>query len=173
MRVHLYTPRMRTLFLRPALAFSLVLLPLSAQATYWIPGVPHASGSTLHVQRVVIRRTSMQNNPRDPAVTRNDRRLLDLKAIGTAVFTYKTDHGFVIPKGMIPLADTEICKTGVTDCKGFVDLKLLAPYLPVLPTDPQNPASKGTGYLIREDWTGRVYFTAPKAELGWSIRHQR
>ncbi len=154
-------------------ALSLLLNTTPAFALV-IPGVTR---DTLKVRNPA--RKKIRVNVTDPGVSsgwklRNDQRRLDLKLIGNAFFNYRRAHKDI---NVAPLnhENREICRTGAKSCRGMVDVAtLLKDYIDPLPVDPSVAAdSNGTGYFVYEDWKGKVYLSAPKAEEGWSIRLQR
>lgn len=105
---------------------------------------------------------------------RNLTRSSDLLSILSAVSLY-TDKNGEIPE-IIPIGQectklgNEICKIGIDDCIGMVELSVLdsgekeAPL--VLPSDPLNESENGTGYYITQDGAGSVTVCAPYAERG-------
>lgn len=113
------------------------------------------------------RRLPRQTVQPDRAVLRNHQREIDLKAISAALFQYRTDHGDL--PAAINANDQEICRLDAKSCAGLLDLRSdLLPYAQSLPVDPTQPStSNGTGYMVRADWRGKFYLTAPRAEAGW------
>jgi hypothetical protein len=78
---------------------------------------------------------------------------------------------------MIPLNRTcasignEICKTGASDCKGYVDLTKALEYAKnkVLPIDELRTGGNGNGYYISQDGEGSIIVCAPLAERNVNI----
>jgi len=101
------------------------------------------------------------------AEARNARRWSDVRTIVDAVYEYSIDHSGFLP-GEIPIQQTEICKTGVADCSGYVNLSILTNeqiYLVQIPEDLTGASERGTGYEIKV--TGkRISVYAPFAEEG-------
>ncbi|MEN9582733.1 MAG: hypothetical protein RL641_687 [Candidatus Parcubacteria bacterium] len=107
--------------------------------------------------------------------TKNAQRRIDTNTIINAVYQYSIDNNGALPS-TITTTPTEICKTGVTPCTGYVDLNVLTlneKYLTALPTDPTNISPKGTGYMISKDMYGRITASAPNAEAGATIKIKR
>lgn len=101
---------------------------------------------------------------RETDALRNEQRRTDIKFIFNALGQYMKDHEGNLPSGITEVA-TEICKTGSTDCKGYLDLAtLLEPYLKPLPVDPLVKDGNGTGYAAMTDWRGRFAVIALKTE---------
>ncbi len=160
-----------SVFLFPLFTF---LSPATPAYALVIPGV---SRDTLKVRNPA--RKKIRVNVTDPGVSsswklRNDQRKFDLTLLGNAFFNYRRAHKDV---NVAPLnhENREICRTGAKSCAGMVDIAaLLKDYIDPLPVDPSLTAEgNGTGYFVYENWKGKVYMSAPKAEEGWSIRLQR
>ncbi len=73
----------------------------------------------------------------------------DVNTILNAVYQYAIDHDGNFPPS-ISSDGGEICRTGVIDCSGYVDLRVLEKYLATIPTDPigGKEKSNGAGYLV-------------------------
>jgi hypothetical protein len=108
---------------------------------------------------------------------RNDQRTDDVTAISNALSEYAIDNEGTLPQE-IPVSNecedgtNEICRTGGADCSGLVQLNSLTKeeeYLVSIPVDPQQKDSKGTGYHIVQNESGRVTICAPLAELDAEI----
>lgn len=107
--------------------------------------------------------------------TKNAQRRIDINTVINAVYQYAIDNNGSLPAS-ITTTPTEICKTGVSPCTGYVDLSTLTTnekYLVSLPNDPTGVSTKGTGYKISRDTYGRITVTAPNAEAGATITIKR
>lgn len=65
----------------------------------------------------------------------------------------------------------EICKAGVTDCKGYVDITKVLEFskTKTLPIDTQRKTGNGTGYYVSHDGEGSIIVCAPLAERNVKI----
>jgi hypothetical protein len=111
------------------------------------------------------------------AQARNDQRTEDVAAIANALTEYAVANEGALPQE-IPVSaqcedgSNEICRTGGADCSNKVVLSSLTKeekFLVSIPVDPQQKDSKGTGYNIVQNESGRVTICAPRAELDVEI----
>lgn len=106
---------------------------------------------------------------------RNASRNTDILNIMQDMMAYVESTGNI--PTMIPLNRTcasignEICKTGVADCKGYIDLTSALEYTKnkILPIDEFRASGNGTGYYISHDGEGSVLICAPLAERNVNI----
>jgi len=106
---------------------------------------------------------------------RNSSRNTDILNIMQSMVGYVEETGN-IPE-MIPLNRTcasignEICKTGITDCKGYVDLtKIISKKAGfTLPVDTFRSKGNGTGYYVSHDGEGSIIICAPLSERNVKI----
>lgn len=65
----------------------------------------------------------------------------------------------------------EICKTGTTDCKGYVDITKVLEFskTKTLPIDALRKTGNGTGYYISHDGEGSIIVCSPLAERNVNI----
>jgi hypothetical protein len=107
--------------------------------------------------------------------SRNSDRNTAILSIMESMKAYVSATGNI--PSMIPLNRTcasignEICKTGVTDCKGYVDLTSALEYTKdkTLPIDAFRTQGNGTGYYISHDGEGNVIVCAPLSERNVNI----
>ena len=114
------------------------------------------------------------NPSKQLADSRNAQRRSDVNTILNAVYQYAIDTGSM--PATITETETEICKTGATDCTGLVDLSVLTAngkYLVAIPEDPTGASTNGTGYTILKTANGRITVNAPHAEQGVVISATR
>ncbi len=118
----------------------------------------------------------MISNPgKTQADTRNIERSSEISSIMEAVATYTRNTGNI--PSVIPInrecasIGNEICRTGVTDCKNYVDLSEVTngSDLKILPTDTTRDWGNGTGYYISNNGEGSVIICAPFAERNVNI----
>jgi len=106
---------------------------------------------------------------------RNSSRNTDILDIMQDMSVYTETTGN-IPE-MIPLnrscasIGNEICKTGIADCKGYIDLTKAVELgrTKTLPVDPLRSTGNGTGYYISHDGEGNIMVCAPLAERNVKI----
>lgn len=103
--------------------------------------------------------------PRSIAYANNAQRWNNVNSILNGVHQYSLAHKGRLPD-KIGEAPKEICRME-KNCAGLVDLKVLVDekFMLLIPSDPAMRSTEGTGYLIRRDARGRVFVTAPQAEL--------
>jgi hypothetical protein len=107
--------------------------------------------------------------------TRNSLRNTDILNIMQNMAAYVSTTGNI--PDMIPLnrvcasIGNEICKTGVSDCKGYVDLTKALEFgkYKTLPIDEFRKKGNGTGYYISHDGEGSILICAPLAERNVNI----
>jgi len=111
------------------------------------------------------------------AQARNAQRWSNVNTIINAVHQYMVSTKGQLPKpeslGATPI---EICKTVHTDCSGLIDLspELTTKFIVEIPIDPACASSgNSTCYTIASSTDDRIIITAPKAELGETIRITR
>ncbi len=100
------------------------------------------------------------------ADTNNAQRRADVNTIISAVYKYMIDNNGEIPAS-ITTTQTEICRTGVTNCTGLIDLSVLTlneEYLISIPLDPTESTVAGTGYTISKTLNNRIIVAAPHAQ---------
>ncbi len=106
----------------------------------------------------------------DTPVSRNAKRVTDLKQLQGALNTYLVSHKtlpYVLPK-----TPTEICSLATPGCKKtkLVDLNYLVSTdtgLASIPTDPVGgPGYGGNGYTVVMGTDNKIEFAAPRAESG-------
>lgn len=106
---------------------------------------------------------------------RNSARNVDVSKIVRAVASYVDTTGS-LPEA-IPLnrdcanIGNEICKTGSSDCKNYIDLTeiLGETGLTQMPVDTLRTSGNGTGYYIAHDGEGNILVCAPLAERNIDI----
>jgi prepilin-type N-terminal cleavage/methylation domain-containing protein len=107
------------------------------------------------------------NPARQFALSRNSVRKANVNTILNASWQYAVDNQGSLPANITEIP-TEICKTGVTNCGGLIDLSVLteeAKYVVKIPEDPKGASANGAGYFIQKLPNGRLKVTAPNAEL--------
>jgi len=104
---------------------------------------------------------------------RNSSRNTDILTIMQKMVGYVEETGNI--PDMIPLnracasIGNEICKTGTSDCKGYVDLTKVVGKS-ILPVDIfRNNKGNGTGYYVSHDGEGSIIICAPLAERSVKI----
>jgi hypothetical protein len=106
---------------------------------------------------------------------RNSDRNTAMLTIIEAMKAYVSATGNI--PSMIPLNRTcasignEICKTGISDCKGYVNLTSALEYTKdkTLPIDEFRTNGNGTGYYISHDGEGSLLICSPLAERNVKI----
>lgn len=106
---------------------------------------------------------------------RNSERNAEILNIMDGMTAYAKATGNI--PSMVPLNRTcasignEICKTGVSDCKGYVDLTSALEYTKnkTLPIDEFRTKGNGTGYYISHDGEGSILICAPLSERNVNI----
>ena len=114
------------------------------------------------------------NPARQFAISRNTVREANVNSILSASWQYAIANQGNLPAA-ITATSNEICKTGASNCTGFVDLSVLTQegmYIVKIPEDPTTNTGNGTGYFIQKMANGRLKVTAPKAELETTIEVQ-
>ena len=109
------------------------------------------------------------------ADTKNAQRRTDVNTILNAVYQYAVDNNGVLPAS-ITTAETEICKTGASECTALIDLSVLTTnekYLTALPLDPTCASANGNCYKIVKTANNRVTVSAPNAENNATIKVTR
>lgn len=116
------------------------------------------------------------NPARQFAQARNTQRWSDVNAIMNAVYQYSAGHkGAFPPDILISDIPYDICYANAQSCSTMIGIPSLTDgsvYLTTLPVDPSCPdscASNVIGYNISINSQGRVYISAPHAELGETI----
>jgi hypothetical protein len=115
------------------------------------------------------------NPGKTQADIRNIERSSEISSIMEAIATYTHNTGNI--PSVIPInrecasIGNEICRTGVTDCKNYVDLSEVTEGsdLKVLPTDTTRDWGNGTGYYVTNNGEGSVIICAPFAERNVNI----
>lgn len=104
---------------------------------------------------------------------RNSNRNTDILTIMQKIVGYVEETGNI--PDMIPLNRTcasignEICKTGASDCKGYVDLTKVSGKS-TLPVDTfRINKGNGTGYYVSHDGEGSIIICAPLSERNVKI----
>ncbi len=119
------------------------------------------------------------NPEKKGADERNTHRSTDISSILTLVSNHIGEAGEIpesIPVNKECVAtENEICKSGMDDCSGLVNLSFLDTFgegteeIAGLPVDPASKSVNGTGYYISQDGQGNVTVCAPYAERNAEI----
>jgi len=125
---------------------------------------------------VIIAFAYMIMNPgKRAADVRNSQRNSDALAIMQSVLGYVNTTGNI--PATIPInrecasIGNEICKTGATDCKNYIDLTAILSDngLKSIPVDSSRTDGNGAGYYITHDGEGSIIICAPLAERNVTI----